>query len=225
VSEVSIQRLLLLRRLVRPSLADVAPGDQLRREANLHLAGAAGNSSGFTQLNFGMQAAALGEDEGQLARRLTELEEVGLIHVSRGNVQTEDIRVFFPLHIWMGGLAQQPQGAAAQPAATEATAPAQPPAKGRASTQPPLPPLHPTGVAAAPSGREGRGRRRRRRQPQSPLSKHAFDVCLRYVTYQKEVLHHDHIWNVTGLARRIHLSGEQDDEIDAWLAEQASDAA
>jgi hypothetical protein len=183
------------------------------------------NSSGFTQLNFGMQAAALGQDEGELARHLTELEEVGLIHVSRGNVHTEDIRVFFPLHFWMGGLEQQPEVTATQAATPEAAAPARQPPKGGASVQTPLLPLHPAGADAAPSGREGRGRRRRRRQPPQPLSKHPFDVCLRYVTYQKEVLGHDNIWNVTGLARHIHLSGEQDEEIDAWLAEQSSDAA
>ena len=172
-----------------------------------------------------MQAVALGQDEGQLARHLTELEEVGLIHVSRGNVQTEDIRVFFPLHIWMGGLAQQSEGAATQPATPEAAAPAQQPPKGGASAQTPLLPLHPAGAAAAPGGREGRGRRRRRRQPPQPQSNHALDMCLRYVTYQKEVLGHDNIWNVMGLARHIHLSGEQDEEIDAWLAEQSSSAA
>jgi hypothetical protein len=183
------------------------------------------NSSGFTQLNFGMQAAALGEDEGQLARHLTELEEVGLIQVSRGNVHTEDIRVFFPLHFWMTGLEPQPQGGAAQPAASEAAALAQRPAKGVGPAQPSLLQLRPASADAAPSGREGRGRRRRRRQPQQPLSKHAFEVCMRFVTYQKEVLGHDNIWNVTGLARHVHLSGEQDEEIDAWLAEQSSDAA
>jgi hypothetical protein len=183
------------------------------------------NSSGFTQLNFGMQAAALGDDEGQLARHLTELEEVGLIHVSRGNVQTEDIRVFFPLHIWMGGLAQ-PEVAATQAATHEAAAPARQPPKGGASAQTTLLPLHPVaGADGAPGGREGRGRRRRRRQPPQPQSNHAFDVCLRFVTYQKEVLGHDNIWNVTGLARHIHLSGEQDEEIDTWLAEQSSSAA
>jgi hypothetical protein len=183
------------------------------------------NSSGFTQLNFGMQAVALGEDEGQLARHLTELEEVGLIHVSRGNVHTEDIRVFFPLHIWMGGLVQQPEVTATQAATPEAAAPARQPLKGGASAQTPLLQLHPASADAAPGAREGRGRRRRRRQPPQPLSKHPFDVCLRYVTYQKEVLGHDNIWNVMGLARHIHLSGEQDEEIDAWLAEQSSSAA
>jgi hypothetical protein len=29
---------------------------------------------------------------------LTELEQIGLIQVSRGNVHTEDIRIFFPRH-------------------------------------------------------------------------------------------------------------------------------
>jgi hypothetical protein len=76
-------------------------------------------------------------------------------------------------------------------------------------------------VEARPNGR-GRRRGRGRRPPQS---KHAFKVCLQFVMYQKEVLHHDHIWNVTGLARHVHFSGEQDDEIDAWLAEQSSNAA
>ena len=50
------------------------------------------NSRGVTQLHFQAQATALGEDEGLLARHLTELEEVGLIQVSRGNVHQEDIR-------------------------------------------------------------------------------------------------------------------------------------
>ena len=183
------------------------------------------NSSGFTQLNFRMQAVALGEDGGQLAQHLTELEEVGLIHVSRGNVHTEDIRVFFPLHIWMGGLEQQSEVTAAQAATPEAAAPTRQPRKGGASAQTTLLPLHPASADAAPGAREGRGRRRRRRQPPQPQSKHPFEVCLRFVTYQKEVLGHDNIWNVMGLARHIHLSGEQDEEIDAWLAEQSSSAA
>jgi hypothetical protein len=184
------------------------------------------NSSGFTQLNFQMQAVALGEDEGQLARHLMELEEVGLIRVSRGNVHTEDIRVFFPLHFWMAGLEQQPQGGATQLAATKTTALAQRPQEGAGPAQPPLLLLRPAAAGAdVGGGREGRGQRRRRRSAQPPQSKHAFEVCLRFVTYQKEVLRHDHIRSVMGLARHIHLSGEQDDEIDVWLSERASDAA
>lgn len=81
------------------------------------------NSRGAVQVHFQMHASALGEDEGQLARHLTELEEVGLIQVSRGNVHQEDIRVFFPRHEWMAGLEQPPQGSALQSAATVTAAP------------------------------------------------------------------------------------------------------
>jgi hypothetical protein len=180
------------------------------------------NSNGITQLNFRMQGVALGDPDGQLARHLMELEEVGLIQVSRGNVHQEDIRVFFPRHRWMVGLEQPSQGGTTQPVASEAATPPQLFPEGTASAQTSLLPARPTAVADAKSnGRGGRGRRRRRQSQ----SKHTFEVCLQFVTYQKDVLHHDHIWNVTGLARHLHLSGEQDDEIDAWLSERASDAA
>lgn len=180
------------------------------------------NSNGFTQLNFRMQGVALGEDEGQLARHLMELEEVGLIRVSRGNVHTEDVRVYFPPHHWMTGLGLQPQVASAQATAPEAVAPARDSTEEAAPTQTPLLPLRPAAGADVPAGgREGRGRRRRKR----PLSKHSLGVCLQFVTYQKEVLHHDHIWNPVGLARHIYMSGDQDDEIDAWLTDRSSNAA
>src|ERR1044072_3424951 len=81
------------------------------------------NSRGSVRVHFQMHASALGEDEGRLARHLTELEEFGLIQVSRGNVHQEDIRVFFPRHEWMVGLEQPPQGGALQPAATVTAAP------------------------------------------------------------------------------------------------------
>ena len=200
------------------SRQEVSPGAKLTYASLAQQA----NSRGAVQLNFRVQAVALGEDEGQLSRHLMELEEVGLIHVSRGNVNSEDIRVFFPPHVWMAGLDQPTQAVAPQLAAGEATAPprlfpeATPPAHTSLLPQRPA-----TGAEARPNGR-GRRRGRGRRQPQS---KHPFEVCLQFVTYQKEVLGHDHIWNVTGLARHIHLSGEQDEEIDAYLAERASDAA
>lgn len=178
-------------------------------------------SRGVVQLHFRVQAATFGEDEGQLSRHLMELEEVGLIQVSRGNVCSEDIRVFFPPHPWMAGLEQQTQAVAPQPAAGEAATSqrlfpeAAPPAHAS------LPSQRPATAEARPNGR-GRRRGKGRKQPQS---KHSFAVCLQFVTYQKEVLGHEHIWNATGLARHIHLSGEQDEEIDAYLAERASDAA
>lgn len=200
------------------SREEVGPGAKLAYAALAQQA----NSRGAVQLHFRVQAAALGEDEGQLSRHLMELEEVGLIRVSRGNVSQEDIRVFFPLHPWMAGMEQPPQGGMSQSTIPGAAASAQLFPEAAPSPQTSLlPASSAVGVDARPNGR-GRRRGRGRRQPQS---KHAFEVCLRFVTYQKEVLHHDHIWNVTGLARHIHLSGEQDDEIDAWLAEQALSAA
>jgi hypothetical protein len=205
------------------SRQEISPGAKL----TYALLARQANSSGVTQLNFPMQAIALGEDEGKLTRHLMDLEEVGLIRVSRGNVHTEDIRIFFPLHFGMAGLEQQPQAGATQPAATKTTALAQRPPEGAGPAPAPLLLLRPAAAGAdmPPGGREGRGQRRRRRAPQPPQSKHPFEVCLRFVTYQKEVLRHDHIRSVMGLARHIHLSGDQDDEIDAWLSERASDAA
>ncbi len=200
------------------SRQEIGPGAKLTYAALAQQA----NSRGGVQLHFRVQAAALGEDEGQLAQHLMELEGVGLIQVSRGNVSQEDIRVFFPPHPWMAGLEQAPRPVAPQPPAAEATTPPRLFPEGA-----PLPPtslLPPRPVASAEAKLGGRGRRRGRGRRQ-PQSKHTFEVCLQFVTYQKEVLHHDHIWNVTGLARHLHLSGEQDDEIDAWLRDQASDAA
>jgi hypothetical protein len=199
------------------SRQEIGPGAKLTYAALAQQA----NSRGAVQLHFRVQAAALGEDEGQLSRHLMELEEVGLIQVSRGNVSSEDIRVFFPPHPWMAGIEQQTQAVAPQPATSEAATPPRlfPEAAPQAHTS-----FQPQRPAAAEVRSNGRGRRRGkgRRQPQS---KHSFEVCLQFVTYQKEVLGHDHIWNVTGLARHIHLSGEQDEEIDAYLAERAPDAA
>jgi hypothetical protein len=200
------------------SRQEISPGAKLTYASLAQQA----NSRGAVQLNFRVQAAALGEDEGQLSRHLMELEEVGLIHVSRGNVNSEDIRVFFPLHVWMAGLEQPTQAVTPQPAAGKVATPPRlfPEAALPAQTSL-LTPRPAAGAEARPNGR-GRRRGRGRKQPQS---KHSFEVCLQFVTYQKEVLGHDHIWNATGLARHIHLSGEQDEEIDAYLAERASDAA
>jgi len=200
------------------SRQEISPGAKLTYAALAQQA----NSRGAVQLHFRVQATALGEDEGQLSRHLMELEEVGLIQVSRGNVSSEDIRVFFPPHPWIAGLEQQAQAVVPQPAAGEATTPPRLFPEAAPQTHTSLLPQRPAAAAEArPNGR-GRRRGKGRRQPQS---KHSFEICLQFVTYQKEVLGHDHIWNATGLARHIHLSGEQDDEIDAYLAERASDAA
>jgi hypothetical protein len=202
------------------SRQEISPGAKLTYAALAQQA----NSRGAVQLHFRVQATALGEDEGQLSHHLMELEEVGLIQVSRGNVSSEDIRVFFPPHPWMAGIEQPPQAVTTQPTAAEAAAPTRLFPEAAA----PSPPSHLVRhQVASVEARQG-GRRRRRgkgRDDMRPKSKHPFEVCLQFVTYQKEVLGHDHIWNVTGLARYLHLSGKQDEEIDAWIAEQASDAA
>ena len=121
------------------------------------------NSRGVTQLHFQVQATALGEDEGQLARHLTELEEVGLIQVSRGNVHQEDIRVFFPRHEWMAGLEQSPQSGALQPAATVMAAPPRLLSEAAPPAQTSLLSAHPAasldGRAVGRGKRRGRGRR------------------------------------------------------------------
>lgn len=200
------------------SRQELGPGAKLTYAAMAQQA----NSRGAVQLHFRVQATALGEDEGQLSRHLMELEEVGLIQVSRGNVSSEDIRVFFPPHPWMTGIEQLSQTVATQPATSEAAAPAR--LFPEAATPSPTSLLAPRPVAGAEAKQGGRGRRRGRGRRQ-PQSKHSFEVCLQFVTYQKEVLGHDHIWNATGLARHLHLSGEQDEEIDAWLRDQESDAA
>jgi hypothetical protein len=200
------------------SRQEIGPGAKLTYAALAQQA----NSRGAVQLHFRVQATALGEDEGQLLRHLMELEEVGLIQVSRGNVSQEDIRVFFPPHPWMTGIEQPAQGAALQPAAAEAAVPTRLFPEAAAPT--PAPTLASQPVVGAETRPGSRSRRRGKgRRPSE--SKHSFEVCLRFVTYQKEVLGHDHIWNATGLARHLHLSGEQDEEIDAYLAERASDAA
>jgi hypothetical protein len=140
------------------------------------------NSRGATQLNFNLQGAALGADEGQLARHLMDLEEVGLVQVARGNVQAEDIRVFIPRHSWMTGLepvaADDATSAAGAQAA--ATTPRLFPEDARAAQS------QAARAAAQATGqhpREGRGRRRRRK----PQSKHSFEVCLRFVTVSDNV--------------------------------------
>jgi hypothetical protein len=202
------------------SRQEIGPGAKLTYAAMAQQA----NSRGAVQLHFRVQATALGEDEGQLSHHLMELEEVRLIQVSRGNVSQEDIRVFFPPHPWMTGIEQPSQAVTAQPAANDAAAPAR--LLPEAAAPSPATLLVPRQVASA-EARQGSRRRRREkgRDDEQPQSKHSFEVCLQFVTYQKEDLGHDHIWNVTGLARYLHLSGNQDEEIDAYLAERASDAA
>lgn len=64
------------------------------------------NVRGIAQLNLPMLASSIGESEGNIVRYLTELEEATLIESSRGNVNKEDVRIFFPRHPWLMGYAE-----------------------------------------------------------------------------------------------------------------------
>jgi hypothetical protein len=48
--------------------------------------------------------------------------------------------------------------------------------------------------------------------------------CDWFITYQKEVLGRRSIYDPAGLADSIFHTGQQDDEIDDWLAEQMNAA-
>jgi hypothetical protein len=133
------------------------------------------NSRGAVQIHFRVQAAALGEDEGQLSRHLIELGEVGLIQVSRGNVSKEDIRVFFPPHPWIAGIEQLHQAVTPRHTASEAAAPARVFPEAAPPTPASLQAPRPVGAAEVRPGGRGRGRGKGRRQPQS---KHAFEAFL-----------------------------------------------
>jgi DNA-binding MarR family transcriptional regulator len=50
------------------------------------------NSSGAARLHLSLTARTLGMDEGGLARCLMELEENGLINVSRGNINDDEVK-------------------------------------------------------------------------------------------------------------------------------------
>lgn len=182
------------------------------------------NSRGTVQLNFQVAEASIGESEGRLARYLMELEEVGLIHVSRGNVHQEDIRIYFPYHRWMIGLDEQKESAESL---TD---------QGGNS----LSRLLPRGVQKAtpnvlesqqrtlpliPADSRQQIRRRKGRRPWGrPESKHSREICHRFAIYNVEVLGSKTIYDLDGFTDYLYRTGEQDVEIDDWLVEQANAA-
>jgi hypothetical protein len=170
------------------------------------------NSSGTTQLNFRMLEGTLGESEGQIARYLLELEGVNLVHAKRGNVNTEDVRIFFPQHGWFLGAAE---GAGDSPA---------PAPNGGGETQARLFAAEPVGAQVSakqlPAGARPTSAHRQRKRKRwfgRPRSRHSLETCLGFITYQKEVLGRRRIYDPEGLAESIFHSGEQDDEINDWL--------
>lgn len=180
------------------------------------------NNRNSARLHIRLHADQLGCDEGGLALLLSELEDVGLVRSSRGNVHPEDMLLHFQPHRWMEGLEQLQQGGALRAVTAEAAPPTLPfpeaaPTAQRAQSQ--------AGPFAAGDGRSGgrRGRGAGRRKAQ-PRSKHPFEVCHGYVAFQRETLGR-RIRNVMALANHLYTTGAQDDEVDSWLARRGRDAA
>ena len=75
-----------------------------------------------------------------------------------------------------------------------------------------------------PSTSEWFLRDRRKRWFGRPRSRHSFETCLKFITYQKEVLGRRRIYDPEGLAESLYHTASQDDEISDWLDEQANAA-
>jgi len=179
------------------------------------------NARGTTQLNLPLLAASVGESERVAVRYLVELEESGLIESARGNVNKEDVRISFSRHPWQTQNAGSAQATIAGHAAQAAE-----------ETQPrlfavesafPQPAAKEREVAAKKSAPLPRSKRRKRWFGR-PRSRHSFETCLKFVTYQKEVLGRRGIYDPQGLAESLHHTTSQDDEISDWLDVQANAA-
>lgn len=179
------------------------------------------NARGITQLNLSLLAAAMGESERVAVRYLVELEEAGLIESMRGNANKEDVRISFPRHPWLNlnvASAQDPS-TIANGRSVEETQPrlfAIESAFPRSSTE-----KQAGTVAKATSSTRSK---RKKRWFGRPHSRHSFETCLKFITYQKEVLGRRRIYDPEGLAESLYHTGSQDDEISDWLDEQASAA-
>lgn len=178
------------------------------------------NSSGAAQLNFRMLEGALGESEGQVARYLLELERVNLIHAKRGNVNKEDVRIFFPQHAWYSGAAE-PSCDSVTPTAGSAGEEAQP---RLFATEPAVTPTPVDQISDGPRTTSSFRKRKRKRWFGRPRSRHSLETCLKFVMYQKEVLGRRSIYDPEGLAESLYHTASQDDEISDWLEEQAEAA-
>ncbi len=179
------------------------------------------NARGATQLNLPLLAASIGESERIAVRYLVELEESGFIESSRGNVNKEDVRISFPRRPW-----------AIQNKASMQVDTAIPAAQSVEKTQPrlfaiesafPQPSTERQAGAVAKAASPSRSKRRKRWFGR-PRSRHSFETCLKFVTYQKEVLGRRRIYDPEGLAESLYHTGSQDDEISDWLDEHANAA-
>jgi hypothetical protein len=179
------------------------------------------NARGVSQLNLPLLAASIGESERIAVRYLVELEESGLIESSRGNVNKEDVRISFSRHPWLTRNTASAQAATAIPVVQSVE-----------ETQPrlfavesafPQPSMEGKAGATAKPASSSRSKRRKRWFGR-PRSRHSFETCLKFITYQKEVLGRRSIYDPEGLAESLYHTASQDDEISDWLDEQANAA-
>jgi predicted transcriptional regulator len=179
------------------------------------------NARGMTQLNLPLLASSIGESEANVVRYLIELEEAGLIESSRGNVNKEDVRFSFPRHPWQAIRSESERAQPAssldrlfnesQPQLFAVESPLTQAMEGQAATN----------KKSSPSSKS----RRRKRWFGRPRSCHSLETCLRFITYQKEVLGRRGIYDPVGLAESIYHTGQQDEEVSDWVAEQEANAA
>jgi len=179
------------------------------------------NARGIAQLNLPLLATSIGESERHAVRYLVELEESGLIESARGNVNKEDVRISFPRHPW---LTRNKASAQASTAITVVQSAEETQTQFFAVESAFLQPS-PEGQAGATAKPASSSRsKRRKRWFGRPRSRHSFETCLKFITYQKEVLGRRSIYDPEGLAESLYHTASQDDEISDWLDEQANAA-
>lgn len=179
------------------------------------------NARGTTQLNLPLLASSVGESERVVVRYLIELEESNLIESARGNVNKEDVRISFPRHPWLTRNTASAQAATALPM-VQSVGETQPRLFTVETAFPQPSTQVQTGAAAKPASSPRS--KRRKRWFGRPRSRHSFETCLRFITYQKEVLGRRSIYDPEGLAESLYHTASQDDEISEWINEQANAA-
>ena len=174
------------------------------------------NTRGVAQLNLPMLAVSLGETEGNIVRYLTELEEKHLIKSSRGNANKEDVRIIFQRQQW------EYTESSSHPLIPTASVESQPRLFAVETSTPQALPER-QALDNKKSGQAAKQRRKRRWYGR-PRSRHSLEICLAFITFQKEVLGRRSIYDPEGLAESIFHTGKQDDEIEDWLTEQENAA-
>lgn len=179
------------------------------------------NTRSVAQLNLPLLAAYAGESERIAVRYLSELEESGLIESARGNVNKEDVRISFPRHPWVAQHVSSVQAPTAGSVA-HVTEDIQP----RLFAVELAFPESATGRQAGAAKRSASSSKskRRKRWFGRPRSRHSLETCLKFVTYQREVLGRRGIYDPEGLAESLYHTASQDDEITEWVDEQANAA-